>query len=183
MNHFVAVIASSERYAHAEGPTWNASSQRSGEKPDQAGRALWVDITNGDVYQATVAEAGSKTSRSVADHSHRLLNTRLVCHVDGTVGAVLPSAAPTPPGATRSNEVSPSLVLAAGTRFVYYGSQSYRMANAAALPGVSADVIRFNDAKVDPWGQIVAGTMAFDAVPDAGALYRLTPNGGITTLL
>lgn len=40
----------------------------------------------------------------------------------------------------------------------------------------SADT-RMNDGKCDPSGHFWAGTMALDATPGAGALYRLGPNG------
>jgi sugar lactone lactonase YvrE len=33
--------------------------------------------------------------------------------------------------------------------------------------------IRFNDAKVDPWGQVLAGTMRYDQGPGSATLYRL----------
>ncbi|HEX4244208.1 MAG TPA: SMP-30/gluconolactonase/LRE family protein, partial [Acidimicrobiales bacterium] len=37
--------------------------------------------------------------------------------------------------------------------------------------------LRFNDAKCDPWGQAVAGTMRYDEKPGSGTLYRLGAGG------
>jgi sugar lactone lactonase YvrE len=43
------------------------------------------------------------------------------------------------------------------------------------LLAVEADrpELRFNDAKCDPWGQALAGTMRYDQAPGSGTLYRL----------
>lgn len=43
--------------------------------------------------------------------------------------------------------------------------------------------LRFNDGKCDPTGRFWAGTMAYDAAPAAGALYRLDPDGRVTRVL
>ena len=40
---------------------------------------------------------------------------------------------------------------------------------------------RFNDGKVDPQGRFWAGTMEYDGADDRGALYRLDPDGTLTT--
>ncbi len=42
---------------------------------------------------------------------------------------------------------------------------------------------RMNDGKVDPAGRFWAGTMAFDAAPAAGSLYRLDPDHRVQTML
>lgn len=42
---------------------------------------------------------------------------------------------------------------------------------------------RMNDGKCDSSGRFWAGTMAFDPVPGAGALYRLDSDGRVTTVL
>jgi len=42
---------------------------------------------------------------------------------------------------------------------------------------------RMNDGKVDPAGRFWAGTMAFDATPAAGSLYRLGPDHTVQTVL
>jgi len=42
--------------------------------------------------------------------------------------------------------------------------------------------LRFNDGEVDASGRLYAGTMAIDFTRDAGALYRLDPDGTVTEL-
>ncbi len=42
---------------------------------------------------------------------------------------------------------------------------------------------RMNDAACDPAGRLWAGTMAFDATPDAGTLYRVDADGSVTTMV
>jgi sugar lactone lactonase YvrE len=39
--------------------------------------------------------------------------------------------------------------------------------------------LRFNDAKCDPWGQALAGTMRYDEMPGSGTLYRLEAGGRV----
>jgi sugar lactone lactonase YvrE len=58
---------------------------------------------------------------------------------------------------------------------------SYLRRDGSVLPllAVEADRpdLRFNDAKCDPWGQALAGTMRYDQAPGSGTLYRLEPEG------
>jgi sugar lactone lactonase YvrE len=53
------------------------------------------------------------------------------------------------------------------------------------IAAVEADdpLTRMNDGKVDPQGRFWAGTMAFDEVSVMGSLYRLDPEGSVTTML
>jgi len=51
------------------------------------------------------------------------------------------------------------------------------------VPGFSIDrtALRFNDGKPDPWGNFIAGTMAWDETGNPpGSLYRLSPDGTVT---
>lgn len=50
-------------------------------------------------------------------------------------------------------------------------------------PADQAPGLRFNDGKVDPLGRFWAGTMAYDARPGAGALYRLDPDARLSQVL
>jgi sugar lactone lactonase YvrE len=43
--------------------------------------------------------------------------------------------------------------------------------------------VRFNDGKPDPWGNFCAGTMPWIEGGPGGCLYRLAPDGAVTTLL
>jgi sugar lactone lactonase YvrE len=42
---------------------------------------------------------------------------------------------------------------------------------------------RFNDGEIDPQGRFWAGTMAWDAAPGRGSLYRLDADGNVTRML
>jgi sugar lactone lactonase YvrE len=54
----------------------------------------------------------------------------------------------------------------------------------AVLPEVwRDDSVRFNDGGCDPDGRFYCGTMAWDARPGAGALYRLDPDGSVERVL
>ena len=43
--------------------------------------------------------------------------------------------------------------------------------------------VRFNDGGCDPEGRFLCGSMAYDARPGAGSLYRLDPDGGVEVVL
>ena len=52
-----------------------------------------------------------------------------------------------------------------------------RQVSAIAQPDPPAGALRMNDGKCDPAGRFWAGSMAYDARPGAGSLYRLDPDG------
>ncbi len=56
---------------------------------------------------------------------------------------------------------------------------------AELIAPVEADnpVTRLNDGEIDPQGRLWAGTMGWEAEPNAGALYRLDPDGTVTRMV
>lgn len=52
------------------------------------------------------------------------------------------------------------------------------------LPEVWSDpTVRMNDGACDPQGRFYCGSMAYDEAPGRGSLYRLDPDGRVTTVL
>jgi sugar lactone lactonase YvrE len=51
------------------------------------------------------------------------------------------------------------------------------------LPVFDTDGLRFNDGGCDPQGRLFIGSMAYDERDGAGTLYRLDPDGTVTTIL
>ncbi|MFC8790631.1 SMP-30/gluconolactonase/LRE family protein [Streptomyces cinereoruber] len=117
---------------------------------------LWVDITAGLVHRGALAPRADGTD--LPD-----VHVRGTLRLEGTVGAVLPTW-------------SGALLTAAGTSLITVTPSG--TAPVAILP-VESDGAprRFNDAACDPLGRLFVGTMAFDATPGAGTLYRLDPTG------
>lgn len=74
------------------------------------------------------------------------------------------------------------LVLALADHFARCGP---RGAEVVPIEGFSTDrsLVRFNDGEVDPWGHFVAGTMDWAKRQPIGSLYRLAPDGVVTTLV
>lgn len=72
------------------------------------------------------------------------------------------------------------LILASGVEFLTLDERG----NVANFARLDADptLVRLNDAKCDPRGRVWAGTLAFD-FSSRGALYRVDPDGTVTTML
>ncbi|WP_184791757.1 SMP-30/gluconolactonase/LRE family protein [Streptomyces sp. 3211] len=136
-----------------EGPVWHAG----------RGDLLWVDITAGLVHRAPLVARDD-------DSGLPDLGDRTTISLDRPVGAVALCA-------------SGGLLAAAATSFLRVDEAG--AATEFAAPAVPDDGTprRFNDAKCDPSGRLLAGTMAYDATPGAGTLYRLDPDGTVTTVL
>ncbi|MFF3088732.1 SMP-30/gluconolactonase/LRE family protein [Streptomyces nojiriensis] len=136
-----------------EGPVWHAG----------RGDLLWVDITAGLVHRAPLVARDD-------DSGLPDVGTRTTVSLDRPVGAVAPCA-------------SGGLLAAAGTTFLRIDEAGVATEFAAPVVPDDGTPRRFNDAKCDPGGRLLGGTMAYDATPGAGTLYRLDPDGTVTTVL
>ncbi|MEU3047914.1 SMP-30/gluconolactonase/LRE family protein [Streptomyces sp. NPDC006984] len=117
---------------------------------------LWVDITAGLVHRGVF-------TRRTDDSGLPDVSVRESLDLGTTVGAVLPSW-------------SGALLAAAGTSIL--GVRPEGTTTIATLPEPTDRARRrFNDAACDPSGRLLAGTMALDADPGAGTLYRLDQTG------
>lgn len=68
--------------------------------------------------------------------------------------------------------------LASGAKFVSKNNDEIDLPSwRTILPDSAQTPVRWNDAKVSPDRQLYAGTMAFDATPEAGGLYRISADG------
>ncbi|MFE3224765.1 SMP-30/gluconolactonase/LRE family protein [Nocardia sp. NPDC059228] len=147
-----------------EGPVWDP----------RTGELLWVDIRGGHIHRATL-------TGSTPD-----LAPRATISLDPPVSAVLPCASggllaamgdtifrvDSSVAAERSSEKSPG------------GTFAQPLSPVVTLPLPDDGVRRrLNDAKVDPRGRLLVGTMAEsdDGAGSAG-LYRLDPDGTLITL-
>ncbi|MFI9503476.1 SMP-30/gluconolactonase/LRE family protein [Nocardia sp. NPDC052566] len=119
---------------------------------------LWVDIRSGDIHSATLASFDG--TLDLVDQS--------TMRLDGPVSAVLPCT-------------SGALLATVGDRIVRIAGRTATPVATLPMPddGVRR---RTNDAKVDPAGRLLAGTMSEDGVKGSAALYRLDPDGSLTTL-
>ncbi|MFC9434801.1 SMP-30/gluconolactonase/LRE family protein [Nocardia sp. NPDC057030] len=116
---------------------------------------VWVDIRGGHIHRATL-DGPDLTLRSTIS-------------LAPPVSAVVPCA-------------SGGLVATVGDT-VYRIADDGTATPIAAIP-MPADGIRrrLNDAKADPHGRLLAGTMSEDGVTGSAALYRLDADGALTTL-
>ncbi|MFF8378316.1 SMP-30/gluconolactonase/LRE family protein [Streptomyces sp. NPDC015661] len=150
MHHLRAVPCSPLPGRLTEGPVWDTRRQE----------LLWVDIPEGLVHRAAL---------SPGEEPPELAHLGTL-RFDRAVGAALPCA-------------SGALLAAAGTSFLHLADgRPVAEAVELAAPALPDDGIprRMNDAAVDPAGRLLAGTMAYDESPGAGALYRLDRDGLVT---
>ncbi|WP_029902938.1 SMP-30/gluconolactonase/LRE family protein [Nocardia brasiliensis] len=117
---------------------------------------LWVDIRGGHIHRATL-------DRTTLDLTHR-----------STVSLAPPVSAVVP---------CLSGALLATTKDTIYRIDRGEVSRAARIPlPDDGNRRRFNDAKVDPRGRLLAGTMSEDGVARSAALYRLDPDGAMSIL-
>jgi sugar lactone lactonase YvrE len=121
---------------------------------DRDGEVLWVDIPAGLIHRAALNDSAELEHRSTIEVGRR-------------VSAVVPCE-------------SGGLIATSEDAFLRIDDSITRIA-ALSLPddGVRR---RINDAKVDPRGRLLAGTMSEDEIEGTAALYRLDPDGTLTTL-
>ena len=129
-----------------------------GERPYWDGSGLvWVDI--------------------MAGHLHRYRPG----HGDEVVLELAAAGRPVPLGAAAPRRGG-GYVLATEAGFMLAGRDGRLEEGAIRPAGMPADAM-FNDGACDPAGRFWAGTVTHDLRPAAGALYRLGPDGTITTML
>ncbi|GAB2511518.1 SMP-30/gluconolactonase/LRE family protein [Nocardia heshunensis] len=169
-----------------EGPVWDPRTQE----------LLWVDIRAGHIHRATL-------TGSTPD-----LFLRTTIELDPPISAVLPCASggllatagdailridPSPrhSGALLAG-IHPATVdpgqehagMTEGSDAGTAGADQSRAAGLLARVPLVEDGVRsrLNDAKVDPRGRLLAGTMAEEDGVGGSALYRVDPDGSLSTL-
>jgi len=129
-----------------------------GERPYWDGSGLvWVDIPAGRLHRYRPGRG-----------DEIVLELR-----DGNGPVPLGAAAPRRGG---------GYVLATAEGFRLAGADGWLEEGALRPAGMPADA-EFNDGACDPAGRFWAGTVTPDYRPGAGALYRLDPDGTVTTML
>lgn len=136
-----------------EAELWDEHRCELGEGPTwdaRSGDVMWVDIVGQQVHRRAVD------------------TPRTTVHLDAAVGAIAPCE-------------TEGWILALEKEIVRRSPDGTlhplaRFADADGRPPQTP--IRANDAACDPQGRFWVGTMAWDATPDAGSLYRLDPHRG-----
>ncbi|MGY4100710.1 SMP-30/gluconolactonase/LRE family protein [Nocardia sp. R16R-3T] len=121
---------------------------------DHTDEVLWVDIPAGRIHRATLRD-GDLVGRSTV-----AVGTR--------VSAVVPCA-------------SGGLIATAVDTFLHISDGTMTEVASLSLPA-DGHRWRMNDAKADPCGRLFAGTMSEDEIPGTAALYRLDPDGELSTV-
>jgi sugar lactone lactonase YvrE len=120
-------------------------------------RLLWVDVPTGRLFCA-----GFRDGRLITSDTYQ---------VPGYLGAVAPLDAP-----------AGGWIVAAHEGFAYLATDGTFTVLAEPEAGKDGK-IRMNDGACDPAGRFWAGSMAYDATPGAGSLYRYDGNGRYSRIL
>lgn len=125
-----------------------------GEGPTSSGLSnnhiMWVDILGKKLY-AKNAATGETTVKLTSEE----------------IGFALPG-----------DDGGVVLGYASGAKFAASDGREFALPDWQTIwPANPANPVRWNDAKVSPHRQLYAGTMAFDATPGAGGLYRISSDG------
>jgi sugar lactone lactonase YvrE len=110
-------------------------------------------------------------------------------YVDMLAGDVLSVRADGTVDRRHVGRIAAALRPRAGGGFVYGVERGFALDDGpgtpvVAMPEVWSDSgVRMNDGGCDPAGNFLCGSMAYDQHPGAGALYRLAPDGTVTTAL
>ena len=123
---------------------------------ERTGLLHWVDILAGRILATDPASA----EPAAEQESWQL---------DWPVGAIAPRAAG-------------GWVAAVERGFASFSADWEQLGDVTPAPGQGAGT-RFNDGKCDPAGRFWAGTMAYAGTPGAGCLYRMDPDGTVTSVL
>ncbi|NLT54902.1 MAG: SMP-30/gluconolactonase/LRE family protein [Actinomycetales bacterium] len=128
----------------------------------------WTGAGGGDVPAVVMVDIPS--GRLLSLDPDRAGRPRTLARLDVPLGAVAPVAG------------GSGWVAAAGTGIALLSADGAltwldRPEDAAAGP------MRMNDGVCDPAGRFWAGSMAVDAAPGAGSLYRVDPDGGVRRVL
>jgi sugar lactone lactonase YvrE len=141
--------------AHVE--VWDAGPYELAEGARRIGdRLLFVDILSGRLLEASTSEPGT---------------ARVLRRLDVPLGAVAPVAG-------RAGE----WIAAAGTGIALLDADG-GVEWLARPEQDGATARRMNDGACDPHGRFWAGSMAYDATPGAGSLYRVDPDTSVERVL
>jgi len=121
----------------------------------QGQRLIWSDNASGTIFEArSDGNGGWCTSRQWA--------------LNRVTGAAIP-------------RTKGGLIVASGTEILILGEAG----TVETFARIDADpsIVKLNDARCDPQGRLWTGTYAHDFRPGISTLYRIDPDGAVTTML
>ncbi len=121
------------------------------------GELFWVDLDDGRFFRARANGTDVEVFAT--------------CEIEGNLGAVAPMRERRDGWIVGTNQ-SIAILHEDGT-----------VRELARPEAARASIVRLNDGAVDPWGRFWVGSMAFNAAPGAGVLYRYGDDTGVETVL